>query len=66
MESIDGIDRLLVSGTRATFTLKKGATFQEPAIQAALTKRKLSLDGFSMNRGRRPAAAFVLEVTGLG
>ena len=54
-----------MSGTRATFTLKKGAKVDEKALVAALTKKKLKFVGLTSRETARAAAAFVAATPGL-
>ena len=65
MKSIDGIDRMFMSGTRATFTLKKGAKVDEAAIKAAIKKHKLKFISLEKRQNKRAVAAYVASTPGL-
>ncbi len=54
-----------MSGTRATFTLKKGAKVDEKALVAALKKKKLKFVGLTSRETGRAAAAYVAATPGL-
>ena len=60
MDSVDGIDRMFVSGTRATFTMKKDAKkIDEDALKAALKKNKLEFVSLESREAKRAKAAYV-------
>ena len=59
MDSVDGIDRMFVSGTRATFTLKKDAKIDEDALKKALKKNKLEFVSLESRDAKRAKAAYV-------
>ena len=61
----DDIDRIFMSGTRATFTLKKDAKMDEKALVAALKKRKITFNSCTSRKGTRAKAAWVLATPGL-
>ena len=65
MDKIEGIDRMFLSGTRATFTLKKGAKLDQKAIAAALKKQKLEFVSLTHRTGKPAAAAWVAKTPGL-
>lgn len=54
-----------MSGTRATFTLKKGSKVDEKALKAALKKKRLKFVGLTSRDTVRAAAAFVAVTPGL-
>lgn len=55
-----------MSGTRATFTLKEGASISKREVAEALKKKNLKLDRFRRERREQPAASYLVEATGLG
>ena len=61
----EDIDRIFMSGTRATFTLKKGAKVDEKALKAALTKKRLKFVSLTSRDTGRAAAAYVAATPGL-
>lgn len=66
IESVSGIQTLLMSGTRATFTLEQGRYFDAKAVTKAIAEKGLELLGFRMEVRSRAAAAWRIESTGLG
>ena len=66
IESLTGIQSLLMSGTRATFTLAEGQSFDAEAVEKAIADKNLELLGFRMEIRSRPATAWRIESTGLG
>ncbi len=54
-----------MSGTRATFTLKKDAKVDEKALVAALKKSKITFNSCTSRKGSRAKAAWVLATPGL-
>ena len=65
MKSIEGVDRMFMSGTRATFTLKKGAKVDEATIKRAIEKRKLKFISLEKRLNKRAVAAYVASTPGL-
>lgn len=61
----DDIDRIFMSGTRATFTLKKGAKVDQKALESALEKKKLKFVGLTSRETARAASAYVAAAPGL-
>ena len=45
MESLEGVERFLMSGTRATLLLGDGATLEEETVRAAIEAKKLKFEG---------------------
>ena len=66
IESLNVADTLYMSGARATFTLKKGASVTKEQVAAALEKKKMKLESFGRELRPRPEVCFVATVTGLG
>ena len=66
IESLDIAHTLFMSGTRATFTLKRGATISRQQVARALEEKELGLESFEHVRRPRPEVCFVATVTGLG
>ena len=54
-----------MSGTRATFTLKKDAKVDEKALKAALKSKRLKFVGLKSRESERAAAAYVAVTPGL-
>jgi len=65
MKSIEGIDRMFMSGTRATFTMKKDAKLDEAAVKKAVEKRKLKFVSLERRQNKRAVAAYVASTPGL-
>lgn len=61
MESLDGVDRLLMSGARATIVLADGATLTEAEAKAAVEEAGLSFEGHTTARMPRAARAYVAK-----
>lgn len=59
------IDRLFMSGTRATFTLKKGAKVDEKVLAAAVKKKGLKFVSLTSRESVRAKAAYVAATPGL-
>lgn len=55
-----------MSGARATFTLKRGATVTEKQVRAALESKNMKLSSFGNETRPRPEVCYVATVTGLG
>ena len=60
MNSVDGIDELHMSGTRAVFALAQGSELDEDAIAAAFDERGMKLE--TLERIRRPRELGVVTV----
>lgn len=54
-----------MSGTRATFTLKKDAKVDEKALKAALEKSKITFNSLTSRNTEPAKEAWVLECPGL-
>lgn len=61
----DDIDRMFMSGTVATLTLKKDAKIDEKKLQKAIEAKKLTFNSLTSRKSARATAAYVLEVPGL-
>lgn len=61
MESLDGIDRLMMSGTRATLVLVDGAELTEAVVERALESKGLKFESLETVEVERPAAAYVAK-----
>ncbi|MFN0057647.1 MAG: hypothetical protein ACKVX7_04250 [Planctomycetota bacterium] len=66
MTELNCAERLYMSGTRATFTLKPGITLSKATVAETLKKKGLQLEEFRQERRPPPAAIHVAEVEGLG
>ena len=60
MEELEGVERFLMSGTRAAIVLRPGASPDERAVREALAARGLAFERFGPRRGARPRAAYVV------
>ena len=54
-----------MSGTRATFTLKKGAKVDEKSLAAALKKKGLKFNSLTSRNSVRAKVAYVAKTPGL-
>lgn len=61
----DDIDRMFMSGTVATLTLKKDAKIDEKKLKKAIEGKKLEYISLTSRKSKRATAAYVLEVPGL-
>ncbi|MEM6671944.1 MAG: hypothetical protein AAF726_03820 [Planctomycetota bacterium] len=61
----DDIDRLFMTGTRATFTLKKDAKVDEKVVAEALKKKGLKFVSLKSEERDRAGAAYVAKTPGL-
>ena len=61
MESLEGVDRLMMSGSRATLLMKKDAKLTEAAVKKALESKKLTFEGLSEHKVPRAHAAYVAK-----
>jgi hypothetical protein len=59
MESLEGVDRLMMSGTRATLVLAAGAQLAADDVKQALADQGLKFESFEARTIDRPAAAYV-------
>ena len=64
MKSIEGVDKMFMSGTRATFTMKEGAKLDEATIKQAIEKRKLKFTSLERRQNKRAVAAYVASTPG--
>ena len=65
MKTVEGVDRMFMSGTRATFTMKEGAKVDEAALKKEVEKRKLKFVSLEKRQNKRAAAAYVASTPGL-
>jgi len=61
MENLDGIDHMMMSGTRATLKLEDGATLTEAEVKEAVEAQGLVFVSFETVSVERPAAAYVAK-----
>ncbi len=61
MDSLDGVDRKMMSGRRATLVLNKGAQLTEADVKAALKGKGLKFESLEKHKITRPAAAYVAK-----
>lgn len=59
MESLAGVDRLLMCGTRATLLLAPGTDLAEDDVRKAVEGRGLTFESLAKETVERPAAAYV-------
>jgi len=61
MENLDGVDRMMMSGTRATLVLDRGAKLTEADVKKALEDKGLKFESLEKLEIDRPAAAYVAK-----
>ncbi len=61
MESLEGVDRLMMNGARATLVLADGATLTEARAKAAVEEVGLTFEGLSTEELPRAARAYVAK-----
>ncbi|MCP3918815.1 MAG: hypothetical protein GY711_24980 [bacterium] len=61
MQSLDGVDRMMMSGTRATLVLDEDAKLTEADVKKALEDKGLKFESFEEHEVMRPAAAYVAK-----
>lgn len=61
METLDGVDRMMMSGTRATLVLDAGASLTEADVRTALEEQGLTFESLEELVIERPAAAYVAK-----
>jgi len=60
------VDKILLSGLRATLVMNDGATLDEAAVKQALESKGLELVSFAAEQVPDPAATYHLKVSGTG
>ena len=60
MEELEGVERFLMSGTRAAIVLRPDASLDERAVREALAARGLDFERFERRSSPRPRAAYVV------
>ena len=66
IESFGVSETLFMSGARATFTMKRGATISKAKVAKAFEARNMKLEGIRYEMRPRPEVSYVATVTGLG
>lgn len=61
MESLDGVERMMMSGTRATLVLEVDAKLSEADVKQALEDNGLVFESLEQHVVERPAAAYVAK-----
>ncbi len=61
MESLEGVDRMMMSGRRATLVLSKGSKLTEADVKKAVEAKGLKFDSFEKHKVARPSAAYVAK-----
>jgi hypothetical protein len=61
METLTGVDRFMMSGTRATLVLKPDAELAEADVKQALEAKGLKFESLEEVVVERPAAAYVAK-----
>ena len=59
------IDRVYMSGTDATLTMKAGQTISVEELTKALKDNGIKLESFKSEQRKKAKAAYVIETTGL-
>jgi len=66
LKSQDGVQKILLSGLRATVLMEDGKDLNKGSVTKALKDKGLGLASFSKEETVIPEAAYVLAVTGTG
>jgi|GEM_PF-839390 len=66
LKTQDGVEKILLSGLRATVVMAEGTELDKNKTQAALKAKGLGLASFSKETITVPEAGYVLAVTGTG
>lgn len=61
IESLDGVDRFLMSGTRATLVLEAGAELSEADVKEAIESRGLTFHSLESQDVRQASAGYVAK-----
>ncbi|MFT7670961.1 MAG: hypothetical protein ACI8X5_003676 [Planctomycetota bacterium] len=61
MESLEGVERMMMSGTRATLVLEDGAVITEAEVKEALEGKGLVFESFEKHKIERAASAYVAK-----
>ena len=61
MESLEGVERMMMSGTRATLLLSPESALTEADVRQALEDNDLKFESFEKQTIERPAAAYVAK-----
>ncbi len=61
MESLDGVDRMLMSGTRATLVLEAGAKLSQADVKGAVEDKGLKFESLEQMDVKRASAAYVAK-----
>ena len=61
MENLDGVERLMMSGLRATLVLEKDAQLTEADVKRVLADEKLKFESFAKQVVPRAGAAYVAK-----
>lgn len=64
MESLEGVDRWLMNGVRATLVLTDGADLTEGEVRLALAAQGLEFGSLERHAMARPGSAFVAATPG--
>jgi len=62
----DGVDKILLSGLRATVIMKDGKELDKGKTEQSLNRKSLTLVSFNKDEIIIPEAGYVLAVTGTG
>lgn len=66
LKTQDGVNKILLSGLRATVVMEEGTELKKEAVTKALQAKGLGLNSFEKTETVIPEAAYVLAVTGTG
>ena len=66
LKTQDGVNKILLSGLRATVVMADGKALNKESVAKALESKNLGLASFSKEEAVIPEAAYVLAVTGTG
>jgi len=65
-DTVEGIDSVVLSGLRATITMKDSGTLPVAEISKALSAKGLEFSSQEVVAEDKPAAVYVLNVAGVG
>ena len=66
LKTQDGVNKILLSGLRATVIMADGSALDEDKVSKALQSKNLGLVSFAKTEAVIPEAAYVLRVSGTG
>lgn len=64
MNVVEGVDRILTSGSRITFTMQKDAKPDEAALKRSCEKNKVKFVSLTTEKRTAPKVAYAIECPG--